>query len=327
MKGKEGEGRGIMVPYEEHIPENAKTIAEHTFQVYERLWFENFSKNVPKIRNGRNLRELIEGNIILRSPYCLVIGAGPSIEKYKQLDVISKSNFDGLIIVCDKILKECLKHKIVPHIVVSADATEKVADFFSGIQSSIKEIKSITTYPIFLLHIFIHPKTLENIEKITHWIFWFITSIDDPVEEKSMTRALYWMSGEKMIIPGLGNVGALCWNIGGLLGCKKIGLVGIDFGYPANTRLEDTAYYNAYKTLGNMNNQPIEKFYRTVKNPLGNEVLTCVNWDVYNYIFTTFIEKAYEKFGIETFNLSPISCVSSEKIKFVDLEKFLNKEV
>jgi len=130
-----------------------------------------------------------------------------------------------------------------------------------------------------------------------------------------------------MIIPGLGNVGALCWNVGGLLGCKKIGLVGIDFGYPVDTRLEDTSYYNAYKILGDMNNQSIERFYRVVKNPLGNELLTSVNWDVYNHIFTSFVEKASEKFGIETFNTSPISCVFSDKIKFLDLEKFLNKEV
>jgi len=309
------------VTYEESIAENARVISEYTFQVYEKLWFENFAQNIGKIWYGRNLRTLIEENMIPKSDCALVIGAGPSVDRFNQLETISKLGFDGTIITCDRMLKPCLDSGVEPHVVVSIDATEQTSRFFEDVDLG------FSTFPVSVLNVFSHPKTVENVEKTRSQIYWFITTVDNPMEKKSLTRVIYWMSNGKMIVPGLGNVGAMCWNIACLLGCKKIGLVGMDYGYPPDTKLEDTVYYKAYLKLGEMNNQPIERFYRKIENPLGNEVLVSVNWDVYRHIFSDFSDKASEKFGIETFNLSPISSLFSKSVKYMDLVKFLKKEV
>lgn len=307
--------------YEKSIVHNARTISEYTFETYERLWFENLSQNLPEIWYGGNLKTLIEENFLPHSEYGLVIGAGPSLQRFKHLELVSKSGFDGVIIICDRILKPCLEKGIESHLVVSIDGTEKVSEFFDEVQLRNQ------VYPKTLLSVFIHPKTVKNVKLTGSQIYWFITNVDDPKEKKSLTRVVYWMTNGMMIVPGLGNVGAMCWNIACLLGCKKVGMIGLDYGYPLDTRFEDTVYYKAYVKLAEMNNKPLEKFYKVIENPLGRKVLTSLNWDVYRYIFTTFSDEASKRFGVKTYNLCPDSSLFSESIEYVDLESFLKKEV
>lgn len=300
--------------YEDAIPDNARVISEYTYQVYERLWFDNLAKNIDEIRNGLNFKTLTEGVLLPRNKPALVLGAGPSIKKYNQLQKISRSDFSGIIIACDRILKDCLDNEIEPHIVVSVDGTEKTAEFYKNINRN-----DSSPFPVACVNVFIHPTTLKRIKQLRLQTYWYVSPLDNPFEGKSITRIVYWMTKEKMIIPTLGNVGAMCWNISLLLGCNPIALVGLDFGYPPETKLEDTQYYKAYKKLAEMNNQPIERFYRKIKNPLGNEVLVGLNWDVYRHIFTEFAKKT----RVKTYNVSPISSLYSKDITYIPLTKFL----
>ncbi len=293
-------------PYEESIRDNARQINEATFKEKEWLWFTSLGANMEDIRNGKDVSALPRH----LEETALVISAGPSI--FSRLETVKEAirtfRFRGPIIAVDKILKPCLNCGIDPDIVVSCDGDPEIAEFFKNplyLHGKTKAVMNCMT---------IHPDTVWA---CPYPIYWYLGIIDDPTEPKSLTRMIHYMTGRTML-QGLGNVGGMAWNLALYLGCTRIGMLGMDYGYPVETTLEDTIYYKAYRLL--VGEKAIKQCFRTVTNPRGNEVLTDLNWDVYKEIFLAYSKAA----KADTVNLSPTSALFGPGIRFQDLETFLH---
>ena len=286
-------------------PWNAKQISRYTFQVFERKWFENLAENLPLIRTEGDVKDLER----LDGKPAVVIGAGPSVRKYRHLEALREVQGNVVIFATDRMLRECFKAGLLPDFAVTSDGSDSIKDFYDGLW--IEDLKVA-------LSVFTSPKAVSVMEGKR---FWFIPPVDSPFEEKSLTRAVYWMTGGKTILVSLGNVGGMAWNLAYFLGCNPIFLVGLDYGYGEDTRIEDTIYYEAYVNLCKGNVEEARKCFKWVTNPLGRRVLVDLNWDVYRFIFTQFADRA----SVETFNLSPESSLFSRKVRYMDMSEFLEK--
>lgn len=230
--------------YEAGLPSNEEEIRLHTRQVYEKLWFENIADNMPLIRSGLNLGDYPQQ----KGRSGLVIAGGPSVEKYKQLEVIAAHSAykekKFFIIACDKMLKPCVATGVIPQLVATMDATPEIIKFFTGM-SRLSETAIAPS-------IISNPKAVLA-ASIVGPLYWWMPIWDDYRQEKSYTRTNFWMSN-KVMIQALGNIGATSIFIELALGCEPIAFIGFDLGYPPETPLTKDQYYKGYLHLVKVEN-------------------------------------------------------------------------
>lgn len=169
------------------FPQKAVIISEMTIRQCLDIWMENFANNLPEIKAGKDIRELKP----VGGP-ALVVGAGPSISKYKQLDTLVASNFRKTIIATDKMLIPLLKKNIVPQYVVCVDGYAECLRYFNDplVEKHKDEIKAIFTT-------FVHPSTISTFKGEKYF---FHTAMDDHKKPDSLTRAIYYMT-KNTIVP------------------------------------------------------------------------------------------------------------------------------
>lgn len=300
------------------IERGLEFVAEHTFQLKERMWMENLAENLPVIRNGRDIREIPKCN-----GSAIVVGAGASIKRYGQLETIEGSGFGGTVIATDKMLKPCITAGIAPDLVMTADGDSVIATFYEGVGKLTEEVfrspdqVSKKTKAI-LNALTVHP---ETVARVPYEIFWYMSPVDDPLAKRSVTRAIHFMT-KKTILSSFGNVGGQAFNLACFLGADPVILVGLDCGYPPETPLKETSYYNTYAELAKRQGKKVEEYFTTVQNPdTGKEVMLDMNWGVYRKIALDHFQRAKCKIV----NCSPISSLFGQNIEFVDLDEALKR--
>ena len=236
--------------YEESLAVNTEAVRLHTIAVNEQLWMNNLGQNIPIIRAGKDLKNYPRNT----GKPCLIIGGGPSVtakneDNDDQLDILYESsayhNDKVFIIACDKMLKACLEKGIYPHMVTGLDGTTDVTEFFRGIDLDLEGEVAVA------LSVMTHPDTLVEAMRLfgPENVYWFMGLWDDHREPKSMTRIIHWLTNGKVILQTLGNVGALSLFVGLHLDSNEVAFMGLDYGYPADTPIEETQYYNGYRNL------------------------------------------------------------------------------
>lgn len=331
---------------------NADKVNALTLGLYEAMWMQNFYTLLPRIRKGKDVQLLAHPPV--EDAVTLVIGAGLTIKKHNQLKTLvnSEAYHKGrfTIVACDAIVKDCLKAGIEPDYITGIDASPITRNFFSDIPS--KDLRDIRT----VLSVLYHPKTVDLLEKKTNRaIYWFIPMWDTMRKDgPSVTRILHFLSGEEPAVQGtkkpfkrplltFGNVGGFSWYFSNrILNAPVTALMGLDYGYPPETSIEDTQYYKAYLNHVELSNRQaqveyqenllsdpeaskpqdatIELCYRLIKNEdTGKDVLVGLNWDVYRY---SFLGAASTCPNI-TVNLSPESSLFGPGITTMDFETFL----
>lgn len=293
-------------------------VSSHTWQLKERMWMENLAENMPTIRAGKDIRELLKCN-----GSAIVVGAGESVTKYTHLETIEGSGYGGMIIATDKMLKPCLREGIAPNLVMTADGDPIIASFYDGAMEIVRGVfkfqasASKKTKAV-LNALTVHPDTVA---KCPYEKFWYITAIDDPLAEKSLTRAIHFMA-KKTIMSSFGCVGGQAFNLAYFLQADPVILVGMDYGYLADTPLEQTAYYGSYKWLAEKKGKKIEQFFTKIRNPdTGEEVMIDANWSVYRNLALGYFAKAKCKI----INCSPVSSLFGKNITHIPLEEALKK--
>lgn len=311
------------------IDKGLEFVAEHTFQLKERMWMENLARNMPLILEGKDIRDFLKckGSAI-------VIGAGLSVEKYDQLETVSKSGYGlkpvgasvkGTIIATDKMLKPCLRDGIVPDLVMTADGDPAVASFYDEIMNTLIQRNSFSNITFektkaVLNALTTHPDTVA---KVPYDKFWYITPVDDPFSIRSITRAIHFMT-KKTILSSFGNVGGQAFNLACFLEADPVILVGLDCGYPPETPLEETSYYKTYAELAKRQGKKVEDYFTTVRNPdTGKEVMLDMNWSVYREVFLKHMRLMKKK--VRVINCSPISSLFGEGITHMSLKEVLQK--
>ncbi len=284
-------------------------MADRTFQWKERMWMENLAENMPIIRGGRDIREL---------PKCggsaVVVGAGPSVERCGHLKTLAEG-YEGTIISTDKMLVPCLREEISPDIVVTADGDPSIAGFYddplvSAGGRTVAVLNALTVHP-------------DTVAKCPYERFWYMTPVDDPMAERSVTRAVHFMTG-KTILSSFGNVGGMAVNLALFLGANPVVMVGMDYGYTEDTPLEKTSYYRAYAGMAEAEGRRVEDYFKTVTNPdTGQRVVLDMNWGVYRDIFLKHMRLVAGKASIV--NCSPTSSLFGFGVAHVPLEEALKR--
>lgn len=203
----------------------------------------------------------------------LVIGRGPSVFINKHLEVladaIAKKEFEGQIVVPDGMLIECLKHKIIPDYTITVDGSPIIKKWYDHpfvrkYGSKLKVILSVT----------VNNDVYKLIIKQGAKVYWYEPLWDDWRQNDSFTRMQRLMTKNKRDVNGIpaassgGNAGSCSFTMAsGVLKCSPVGLIGIDFGYPEGTVIDETPYYSAYMNASGGNLDVIKTSFRDVHHP------------------------------------------------------------
>lgn len=345
--------------YEKNIQDNAERVRGHTLSVYEELWFNSIAENMPKIRAGANLWDFPRQ----KGRPAIIVGAGPTVNKFKQLDALEESvhSWQKPFIICvDKMVHELQRREIRSNLTVTLDGTPEVKGFYEKIQPPSSVYLAAQEKLNVALTIQTHPSVVSEVERFGK-VWWFIPLWDDIKAEKSYTRTFHFMT-KKFMIQALGNVGAVSVMIASLLECDPVAFIGLDYGYPPDTPLEETSYFKAYKAMVDQYNRDltkenrktrrtykrqlkkyeenrslptpqtpalketksIESCYRYLINPdTKMHVMVDQNWDVYRTLFLTFLKHMTPR--PRYLNCSPISSLFSPEIVTMSFEDFLKE--
>lgn len=209
------------------------------------LWMKNFAENLPLIRDGKTLRELIpDGGPNGRA---VVVGRGPSVFKMNHLDLLKQSSYGGTVIATDGMLIECLKGGIVPDYVASVDGSPVCEKWYddSIVKEYAPKISSVLCTQV-------SPKVTKLvIDAGFKGPYWFVPTSDRVTDKDSITKVQLLMTVSEKNPNALismdcgGNVGVASWVFAWtILKRKEICLIGFDFGYPDDMPLEETYYYD-----------------------------------------------------------------------------------
>ena len=321
---------------------------------------ENAQRNNADIINGSSVLELKDCMDLPQSDTAIVLAAGPSLHKKDTAAMIKESGFNGIIIATESSMAWCLRHQIIPHIVVTVDPhPSRIVRWFGDPELTARSIEQDDYYkrqemdPNFRVdQITMNDELVKQVNKYGHQIkiaiassasaavvrrtieagmeqFWWNPFIDDYDKPNSLTRKLYELNGLPCLNAG-GNVGTACWVFAhAILNKTKIALLGMDMGYYSETSYYETQYYDVISEL--VEKDEVEKFFVAIKNPyLDQEFFTDPAYMWYRNIFLEMAINA-KSCGITTYNCTDGGILFGEGIEFINFDKFIslskNKEV
>jgi hypothetical protein len=307
-------------------PTEGEIISEATRLNLFELWMQNFAENLPYIRNGETIEKLVPPEPD-KPPKgaCIVVGAGPSIYKYKHLDMLAESGFKGKILACDSMLIKCLEKGIIPDYTISVDGAEIIAKFYDHelVRKHGENIKV-------LLISTVHPKVRQLLEEAKAQIYWYHGLFDDYRSPESFTKLISVITKSQKNPKGLpsvsclGNSGAASWVIAhSLLRCSPIALIGLDLSYPEGYPLEKTYYFSTYlKAAGGDVSKALAFGYREIYNPYWKN--KCVCDPVFYHYREGFLEAAqYTERWVITCNATGGGALFGKNIYCINFEDFL----
>lgn len=287
-------------------------LSQRTYTLKEQMWFTSLSENLPIIRGERSLMSLDK-----HLGPAIVVGAGPSVtdEVIAQLAEKLPKLKNVAVLSTDRMLVKLLKAGITPSIVASLDGDPQVAEFYKDpvVKENYYDVKAcLATY--------IHPSVVAA---CPFRRYWFNVIFDDPINaEVSVSRVLYWMTNQKTLTNGLGNVGAWLAMLANELESSPIILVGIDFSYGENAQPMRTMYWEGLLTRYNGDRRKvIKQCYRYETTPFGKRVLTDVVMDSYR----DTLMKGIEATKAQIWNTSETSILHGAGVKSYTLTQALQQ--
>ena len=242
-----------------------------------RMWCGNFAANLNVIREGKLISDMIppeaveDENIILGP--AIIIGRGPSLYKYKHLQMLAKSKFKGTVVASDGALIDCLKAGVIPNYVISVDGNRDLICKWYDHPLVVKYGKRIKA----VLCVSVAHNVYEQCVKAGMDVYWFNPQFDDYRRNDSFTKIQMLMTATEKHKNGtpnvacVGNAGATSWVIAtNLLRRSPVALIGIDLGYLEDTPIEETSYYKQMMegTGGNIN--LVVQAFQLLDNPYFN---------------------------------------------------------
>lgn len=212
---------------------------------------ENTRRNAEIVKAEGSIREVKS-----ETAPCLVISAGPSLRRGGILERLK--GFDGTVIAADGAYIACLRAGIRPHYVVTIDPhPTRIVRWFGDpahLHDEYFERQDLATMTenggdIELVDRNLSPLIIacsapwSVVERTAAFDrYWFAPLVDSP--ESGITKEMIGLTCLPALNTG-GTVGTAAWCFAhAILRSKNIAVVGMDFGYPADTPLERTQEFN-----------------------------------------------------------------------------------
>jgi Protein of unknown function DUF115 len=321
----------------------AQALEAATFERVAGVGLANAEVNRPRIT--RSVLELAE-TPLGAGDTAIVVGAGPSLRRRRSLERLRASGFAGTVVAADGALGACLRAGVVPHVVVSVDPhPERIVRWFGnpaltaapaddyfrrqemdtehrddelGANRALVELVDAYGPKIKVAAATsAAPAVVERCEQARMELYWWNPMYDDYDRPGSLSRRLWEMNGLPCLNGG-GNVGTAAWVVThAVLGRKRVGLIGMDFGYAPGTPPEKTQYYPELRALLG---DRFADAYTHVPNPHVGETWFCD--PAYLWFRDVLLEMAREADG-ETFNCTEGGILFGDGVAFVTLDEFL----
>lgn len=289
-----------------------------------KMWVRNIGNNVARIKTEHDIREL-KGKF--HDKAAIIIGAGESLKDNASgtdhLQVIKEyaDKFDGIIIVVDRMLSDCLKLGIGDYFTV-VDGSDIIYDRFFD-NDTIRQFNKMEQFS--------KPKgimaTCTSEKVVNAWkgqIYFFVASIPAEILPNA-TPLMCDFTGTSDINAG-GNCGMLGWNIAMWMGCKEVALVGMDYSYKITTPHEETSNFEQFATVLGAEQAKIQAFKD------GYNKFFKANYridDIYS-AFKTVAHiwfKGYDEHGRKTYNCTEGGALEGEGITQMYLRDFLESHL
>lgn len=311
----------------------------------------NAHANLKYLDRGGSLAALREEDIG-RGTRSIVIAAGPSIKRRNVAKRIKDSGFDGAIVATESAIWYCLRHGIVPDLVVTLDPHAKRLvrwfgdphlneddlrkdDYFSRqdmdsafadeLRANREILDLLNQYGSQIRIALATSASKEVVERVLETgmkIYWWNPMFDDPEIPNGLTRSLYELNGLPCVNAG-GNVGSACWMMAhAVLGKRQVALTGVDFSYYDETPYKNTQYY--YEGLNLVGEENLGQFFIRIYNPyLKQWFYTDPAYMWYRECFLAMVKDA----DCVTYNCTEGGILFGDSIQFGTLDAFLSQVI
>lgn len=237
------------------------------FEHHAATLLENTRRNGQAIRNEHSIRDC-------KPSYgpCIIASAGPSLYRQRILARLAEARFTGTLVATDGAYIQCLKAGLQPDWVVTIDphptrivrwfgdpdleSNQANDDYFArqdldvsfrkdAIQQNKRNILLVDGNETSLV---VATSAPENVVSRTARFarYWFAPLVDEPTTE-GLTSQMVELTSCPALNTG-GTVGTSAWVFTHqVLRADRIAVVGMDFGYPMDTPLENTQEWNLLK--------------------------------------------------------------------------------
>lgn len=327
----------------------ASSLGNITLEKVTEVGFANALANGPLIANGKSILALRD-TPLMEGEDALVIAAGPSVHRFDTARLIKESGFKGVIVATESAMSWCLRHDIIPHLVVTLDPhAYRMVRWFGDPKLDEKALAQDDYFarqdmdPKFREdQLRFNRELLELVDKFGPRIriavassasasvvgriresgmsaYWWNPMYDDYDVDDSLTRRIHALNGLPCVNAG-GNVGSACWVFAhAVLEKKRIGLVGMDFGYYGDTPYSQTQYYKEILSL--VGPDRLDEVYVRMLNPHVNQEF--YTDPAYLWYRNSFLEMAQDAEG-ETYNCTGGGILFGSEIHWMSLPEFLS---
>jgi len=318
-------------------------VAENTLRLRAPAGLRNAQFNLPHIE--RSILDLPAALPILHESV-VVIAAGPSLRRQNIIPRLMALRNQFTMVCCDGALPACLREGLVPDIVVSVDPDEhRIVRWFGDSkldkrpdddyyrrqdldvhmrdderarnQEVTRLVNRFGPKIAAALSTSAAPDVTSRCREAGMQIYWWNPLYDDWSKPDSYARKVYDLTGGIPCMTGLGHTGGAAWVLAhAVLGCRRVGIVGMDLGYPDGTSVVNTQYYDAVRQLPLEN---AESLLVRIDNPYSGEVY--MTDPVYYWYRETMLDGARSA-ECETVNCSGEGILFGEGLEWGSLEEF-----
>lgn len=326
----------------------ASELGELTVHKVREVGFRNAEENSARIAGAQSILALRE-TPLMEGDTAIIVAAGPSLHRTDAGRQIREAGFRGTLIATDSAMVYCLRAGLVPDLIVTLDPhprrilrwfgdpdltredllqddyfarqemeptfadnqIEKNREVLALVDRYGRSIRAATSSSV-------APNVAKRIRDSGMIEYWWNPFYDDYDLPGSLTKQIHAMNGLPCLNAG-GNVGSAAWVLAhALLDKKKIGIVGMDLSYYADTPYERTQYYHELVHL--VGRERLGEVFIPIRNPhLEADFYTD---PAYLWYRDSFLEMAQQA-DCETYNCTEGGILFGTGVQFAPLRYFL----